>query len=208
MAERWIVSDLHFDHYNIIRYCGRPFENVSEMNEYLLTAFNETVKPPDRVYNLGDLTMRRGKKNLPWLKDLVKKFNGHNVLYLGNHDHFDAKEYLEAGFENIRATWRDDLNIVYSHIPIHPESMGSAIANVHGHTHDAPDEDPVVNESWRDDGTETVKLERVIRPYLNVSIERTDYKPIHIDEVLARINRNRERFEKELNERKGFTVRK
>lgn len=176
MADRWFTSDLHFDHYNIIRYCGRPFDNVTEMNDYLLTAYNEKVKPQDRVYNLGDITMRRGGKNVKWLKELIGKMNGHKILFPGNHDHFEAKEYLEAGFEDIRATWRDDVGFIYSHIPIHPDSMGSAKANVHGHIHDAEDYHPVVKGD-------------TIQPYLNISIEKTDYKPIHIDELTQLLDR-------------------
>jgi calcineurin-like phosphoesterase family protein len=198
MSERWIVSDWHLDHDNIIKYCNRPFANGKEMTEALITFHNELVKPQDRVYNLGDVTMHRGKKWVEWL-NIIQKFNGHLILFPGNHDHFEAQEYLNAGFEDIRATWRDDLNIVYSHFPIHPESMGSAVANVHGHTHDAPDEAPVIERKGdkvpafsRGAGDAETVIKKVIRPYINVSVERTNYRPIHIDELLQRIEKAKE----------------
>lgn len=167
------------------------------MNEFLLDAHNEKVKPQDRVYNLGDLTMHRGKKWLTWLNELVAKLNGHKVLYLGNHDHFEAQDYLNAGFEDIRATWRDDLGIVYSHFPLHPESMGSARANVHGHTHDAPNEAPVIKYGSPDQGSYIKGGERIVQPFINVSVEMTNYRPLHIDELLQRIRVAQETYDRE-----------
>lgn len=186
MAERWVISDLHLGHLNIIKYCNRPFSTTDEMDEFLLTAYNERVKPEDRVYHLGDLTMHRGKKWVDYLIDKIKQFNGHKILFPGNHDHFEAKNYLAAGFEDIRATWRDDNNVIFSHFPIHPGSMGSHLANVHGHTHDTPDEAPVIQQA--DNKT-------IVRPYLNVSVEKTDYAPIHMDEVLQRIRLIKENYD-------------
>jgi calcineurin-like phosphoesterase family protein len=191
MAERYIVSDWHLDHDNIIKYCNRPFTNGKEMTEALITYHNEIVKPEDRVYNLGDITMHRGKKWTQWLTDHVTQFNGHKILFPGNHDHFEAQDYLNAGFEDIRATWRDDLGIVYSHFPLHPESMGSARANVHGHTHDAPNEAPVLRYG------DAARTQRIVQPFINVSVEMTNYRPLHIDELLQRIRVAQETYDRE-----------
>lgn len=43
----WWTSDYHFSHANIIKYCGRPFETVEEMNETIIRKHNERVKPED-----------------------------------------------------------------------------------------------------------------------------------------------------------------
>ena len=51
----WIISDLHFDHDEVIQYCNRPFTNVDEMNETILENWNKTIKKNDSVFFLGDL---------------------------------------------------------------------------------------------------------------------------------------------------------
>jgi calcineurin-like phosphoesterase family protein len=172
--EMWFCSDHHLWHENIIGYTGRPFSNAEEMNEALLESHNELVKPQDHVYFLGDMTMLRNGRDKERFIQEVRKYNGHKRLFLGNHDHFSIKTYLDAGFEKIYATWRTEDNIIFSHIPIHPQSLGSVIANVHGHIHEAPEYEPAfVND-------------RCI-PYINVSMENIDYKPINREELLIRI---------------------
>lgn len=182
MTDRWFCSDHHLGHTNIITYSGRPFKDVKEMGECLIEWHNAYVKPQDHVSFLGDVTLRRGNRTeQEWLIREIKRYHGHKRLYLGNHDHFPIKVYLEAGFEKIYATWRDQSGIVCSHIPIHPQSMGSASANVHGHIHANKDYPPLVFED--DQG------KRIIRPYINVCLEMTGYRPLHLDEVLERIKK-------------------
>lgn len=58
MAQQvWFTSDTHFGHANIVKYSGRPFEDVYEMNAALVRNWNETVKPGDLVYHLGDFAL-------------------------------------------------------------------------------------------------------------------------------------------------------
>jgi calcineurin-like phosphoesterase family protein len=180
MVNIWFSSDLHLSHYNIIAYGQRPFSNIREMDEALLTYHNELVKPSDHWYNLGDVTMRRGgRTEKEWFMNTVRRFNGHKRLLLGNHDHFPIATYIAAGFEKIYATWRGINNILLSHIPVHPGSIGGAIANVHGHIHQNPSPHPVM---WvGKDGKIRTK------PYINICVEVTDYRPIHLDELLVRI---------------------
>ena len=48
----FLISDLHLDHYNIIKYCNRPFSSVREMNYLIVNNWNTTVKDNDIVYFL------------------------------------------------------------------------------------------------------------------------------------------------------------
>lgn len=179
--QRWFISDTHFGHENIIRYCNRPFRHADEMDEFMVQEWNKLVKPEDHITHLGDVTMNRGgRPQQEAFIRLMSRLNGHKRLHLGNHDHFPVKVYLEAGFEKVYATWRDDSGILFSHIPVHPLSIGSAQANVHGHIHDHADYPPI--------DTTNKYGKKVKIPYLNISVEKTGYKPIHIDQILERIN--------------------
>lgn len=179
--ERWYASDHHLGHENIIAYSRRPFRSAWAMDEALLEAHNAVVKVNDHVSFLGDLTMRRGGRiDREIFIRQIRRFNGHKRLYLGNHDHFPIQVYLDAGFEKIYATWRSEEHILFSHIPIHPGSLGRVVANVHGHLHASPSPVPVL---WVDPKTQAVQA----TPYINVCVEQTEYRPITLDEVMARI---------------------
>ena len=54
---RWFTSDWHFGHRNVIDYCNRPFSSVEEMNDKLVELWNNTIKPEDEVWFLGDFSM-------------------------------------------------------------------------------------------------------------------------------------------------------
>ena len=40
----WMISDCHFFHGNIIKYCNRPYSSISEMNEQLIINWNSIKK--------------------------------------------------------------------------------------------------------------------------------------------------------------------
>ena len=57
MADTWFTSDFHFGHFNIIRYCNRPFESTEEMDAHIADRMNAHVKQNDTLYFLGDFCM-------------------------------------------------------------------------------------------------------------------------------------------------------
>jgi len=66
MNNTFIVSDTHFGHEKtctvFTRSDGsplRPFANADEMNEAMVKAWNDRVKPNDRLYHLGDVVINR-----------------------------------------------------------------------------------------------------------------------------------------------------
>ncbi len=191
----WYISDTHFGHENIWKTFKRadgitpvrPFISTLEVDETLITNWNAVVKPEDHISHLGDITMRRGGVTQQgWLIKLIARLNGHKRLYLGNHDHFPVECYLKAGFEKIYATWRTEDGLLFSHYPIHPQSLGNVKANIHGHIHDKPNYPPHV---WKRDNGEVM-----VQPYVNISCEQTGYAPIHLDEVLQRIRVAKETY--------------
>lgn len=174
----WFISDTHFFHHNIIGYQNRPFKNVSEMNEFMVARWNECVKPEDHIYHLGDVTMLRDNQGRGL--GILDRCMGHKRLIMGNHDHYHVKHYLKH-FEKVMAMNRLD-GILFTHVPVHPNSMGSAKANIHGHIHQNQDGrfPPVI---WVDKKTQAV----TVHPYVNISVEVTGYSPIDFDEVRKRV---------------------
>lgn len=112
----YFTSDLHFNHTNIIKYCDRPFKNVSHMNEVLIQNWNKTVSSQDTVYVLGDFAYGT---ELEWNR-LLQRLNGMKVLIMGNHDYhgsipINKFHNIHEGFINVMI---DKQLITLSHYPM------------------------------------------------------------------------------------------
>jgi len=90
-------------------------------------------------------------------------FRHENIINLlkGNHDH---KSIREAGFLIIKGNLEID-NIVFSHNPLHEKDIPKGFINVHGHIHE--------KESLHG---------------LNVSVEKTNYEPIELEDLKKQLN--------------------
>jgi calcineurin-like phosphoesterase family protein len=65
----WLTADTHFGHTNILKYCGRPFSSIEEMDETLINNWNNKVNQDDTVYHLGDFSFKDPgvyKKTFKW----------------------------------------------------------------------------------------------------------------------------------------------
>ena len=151
---RFILGDPHFGHENIIKYCNRPFKDIEEMNETLISNWNSVVNAQDRIYLCGDIAMN--KKYIP----LVSKLNGHKVLIKGNHDIFPLDHYLPY-FDDIRSYVVEN-GIIISHIPVLLNPYERYIGNIHGHTHETDVPDP---------------------RYFNISADKINFTPILLEEA-------------------------
>jgi calcineurin-like phosphoesterase family protein len=182
-VERWVISDTHFGHTNSWEKFKladgsplRPFTSTEEMDETMIERWNAKVKPGDTVYHLGDVVIN--KKYL----HLVSRLNGRKILIRGNHDIFGDDDYYNVGFEQIHGVRVFVDKFILSHIPLHPDCVTERFkVNVHGHLH--------ANEIMID---ETLMSSSYIKPdprYLCVSVERTNYEPLHFDEVQALIDK-------------------
>lgn len=80
----WFTADHHFGHRNIIRFCGRPFQDVDEMDEVLIEEWNATVGSQDEVWHLGDFACRCGPNRAA---NIFGRLSGRSIhLVRGNHD--------------------------------------------------------------------------------------------------------------------------
>lgn len=82
----WFTADTHFNHFNSIEYCSRPFASLDEMHERLIENWNAVVKPGDIVYHLGDFALSYGKKSAPVIDSILSRLSGQKWLICGNHD--------------------------------------------------------------------------------------------------------------------------
>ena len=87
------ISDLHFSHKNILRFDNRPYSNVKEMEDGIITNWNSVVTSKDTVYHLGDFTMAPYIEGASYkdryiniANELLDKLNGKKYLIRGNHD--------------------------------------------------------------------------------------------------------------------------
>ena len=150
----WVIGDTHWGHNNIIRYSRRPQDH----DDLMIANWKAIVKPADIVLHLGDV----------YFKDptLVAQAELPGQIYFlrGNHDRDGAVGALrEIGwrlippFQHQIGKWR----FVFTHWPL--EQLAPYVINVHGHTHTLPDKQP---------------------RYLSLCVERWDYRPQPLEELL------------------------
>jgi len=106
----WWLSDPHYNHANIVKFCNRPMLRPKEMltktgewisqeialacaeesNRVLTRNINARVKPEDRVNCIGDFCCKGGDRGVAGLKypaaKILEGLNGHWTLVEGNHD--------------------------------------------------------------------------------------------------------------------------
>ena len=170
MPSVFLVSDTHFGHVGVCRFMQsdgvtklRPWDNSEDMDEEMVKRWNDTVRPNDKVYHLGDVVMKR--KNL----EIMSRLNGDKVLIRGNHDIFKDEDYRKY-FRELRV-YHVMNGMILSHIPIHSDSLGRFGTNIHGHTH-----------------SNRVMLDNQIDVrYHCVCVEQTDFTPILFEDVIKRI---------------------
>lgn len=80
----FFTADQHFYHTNIIRYCNRPFADVSDMNTAIRDRWNSVVSCRDTVYVLGDVLYKCC--DVDACKKLIGSLNGNIHVILGSHD--------------------------------------------------------------------------------------------------------------------------
>lgn len=165
---RYLASDLHLGHANIIDHCDRPFASVEEMNRTLIANWNDTVEPNDIVFFLGDLGHFADDESLRrWLHEL----HGRIVFIEGNHD---SPERYTGGVHTHQycILSHGDQEFCCTHRPENaPRFWDGWVLHGHHHNND-PEEYPLVSPAHR---------------RANLSIELTGYRPVAVDRVFELI---------------------
>lgn len=180
------TSDLHLGHKNIIDACGRPFENIKEMNEFLIKKWNHKVKYEDEVYILGDLSYRSGVSAASYLAQM----KGKKHLIVGNHDYQwqkmiqDMSKYF-VSVSDMEVIKIDKKLITLCHYPMlewngsrHASKQEDAISwLIHGHIHNSKE------------GFTYQFIKEHLPCALNAGVDINDFEPVTFEELLENNNR-------------------
>jgi calcineurin-like phosphoesterase family protein len=169
----WLTADEHYNHDNIIKFCGRPFADVKEMKEAFIENHNKVVKPGDRVYHLGDMFWRT--TTVTEAIEIVTRLNGQHYYIYGNHDEVFRKN---PPVRNMFIWCRDAENLKvdgYPHIWLshyaHRVWNGShrGAYHLYGHTHNALPQDGSLS--------------------FDVGVDAQKFAPISLEEVHVRMKK-------------------
>lgn len=185
----FVISDTHFLHHNIIKYCNRPFSSAEEMDEVMIKHWNGTVRPEDTVYHLGDVGLTKGAQKLALI---VARLNGKKILTLGNHDN-GRNSMLEIGFDMVV----DNLEMTYNGWRVRMQHYPALVKSsdhwfnkhrgpdlvLHGHIHNSTPEsrksfgEPGALPDWN----------------VNLSVEVINYTPQSLGKVIeSAMKRNKQ----------------
>lgn len=171
---KFFTSDLHLFHKNIMKYCNRSFSSVEKMNETIISNWNNVVSEKDEVYILGDVTFG----NIDETINILKKLKGKKHLIIGNHDR-NALRYTRfreqfIWIKDYAIIKENNLDFVLFHFPIlqwDKQHYGSI--HLYGHIHNTP----------------LTGLENTYS--YNVGVDTNNFTPISVNEILEKINYNK-----------------
>lgn len=175
----FFVSDTHFNHSNIIKYCSRPFSSTEEMDEALIKNWNSVITDNDTIFHLGDFAFG----GFPVWERIRPQLNGSIILILGNHDHANInprnKQRIEAMFDWVGEMLTISVgkrHIILSHYPLmcYPDGC----YNLHGHIHSGP------NSTSKDVLNNMFKSTQY-----DVGVDNNNYTPVSYSQVKYIINK-------------------
>ena len=133
----FFCSDSHYSHYNICKYCHRPFQSRSEMDQTLIKNWNEVVPEDGIVVHCG-VFMLPHNEDIKEYNKYLNQLHGRVLLLRGNHD----LASLDWVSDKLIAV-RDQAMIVVDGVKIFAQHYPCAAFNgdyhVYGHIHTLAD---------------------------------------------------------------------
>lgn len=173
---KYLISDTHFGHNNVLDFERFQFKTIEEHDEYIIKKWNSIIKKDDIVYHLGDVALSSRTS----LKDTISRLNGYKILIKGNHDKNTNNFYLRIGFNEVYShpIYIQD-NIILSHQPLLEGYNNTYIINVHGHLHGS-----------------ILSLDN----YICVAVDQINYEPVNLKYILEKARKLKTRKAKFLDE--------
>ena len=178
----YFVSDTHFMHENIIKYCKRPFKSIEENDEELIRRWNEKVPEDGIVFHLGDVAFGDPDK----VDKILEQLNGTIYLVIGNHDWRRIVNQHKWRFEmmtqqiNMKIGKR---HIILNHYPMLAFSGAwrgeDATYQLFGHVHTSP---------YTDEGLDQQRMKMLFTSQYDVGVDNNNFTPVSWKEVDQIIN--------------------
>ena len=174
----WFTSDTHFGHANILHFSNRPFKDVQEMDETIISRWNETVPEDGIIFHLGDFCHGGSSE---W-NNLTHRLNGRKFLILGNHDMKYYRQGFLGMFEYVsqQMTIRvGGQTIILNHNPF--LAYGGSYRDVwqlFGHVHSGPNSNT---------GLDYPRLQYLFPRQYDVGVDNNDFRPVSFCEIKAKI---------------------
>lgn len=164
----FFTSDTHLGHYNICKYCHRPFESRSQMDQTLIKNWNEVVPEDGIVVHCGDFMLPHNEDIKEYNRYLYQ-LNGRILLLRGNHD----RASLDWENDKLIAV-RDNALIYVDGVKIYAQHYPCAAFNgdyhIYGHVHTLSD-----GICYGIDGDVKKVMKRTT---YDVGVDQNGYKPI------------------------------
>lgn len=137
--KKWITSDLHFGHANIMKFCPVTrygFRDTDHMREQMIAEWNRSVSQEDETFILGDFAFLLARDAVA----ILRRLNGAKILIEGNHDRklLNDPEF-RAEFKEVHQYLRYNHNgqiVIMMHYPIWEwDQMHRGAVHFYGHVH-------------------------------------------------------------------------
>ena len=166
----FFTADTHFGHANIIRMCERPFADILEMNESMISVWNKRVSGNDTVYIVGDMFFRCSDA-----ESILKRLRGKKRLIVGNHDgswmnKVDQCKYF-ISVDRLLEISDGEHALTLCHYPLLTWKHAKKSFMIHGHIHN-------------DTGADFWPLIAVRDTVLNAGVDINGFCPVTFDELL------------------------
>lgn len=170
----FFTADTHFNHANILRFCNRPFADVEEMNETIITRWNQVIGNDCHVFHLGDFCQGGSAE---WSR-LLDRLNGKIHLIVGNHDLKNLRQGFMNRFEEVVMQQRIEVetkSIYLNHYPFLCFEGGykSNVWQLFGHVH----------TRTNNTGLDAERLAYLYPTQYDVGMDNNDFTPLSYEEV-------------------------
>lgn len=181
MNKKFYIADTHFGHENVIKFDGRPFVDINDMNTTMRNNWNEVVGKDDIVYILGDFMWKFKDSDY----EFVKSLNGRKRLIKGNHDKATHSSKFKRLFEQITDYEKvvdGDITVILCHYPIIAYDGSFRGRNVHLYAHVHKTDEGKMVETFK---TLYIDEDHPMRMYnVGCMMPWMNYRPRTLQEIL------------------------